>query len=237
MSHLFQQMEDAMKDFISNEPHKDANCVFVAVISHGDEHGICGTDKIPYNVQFFKQGLLLHDDLKGKPKIFVIDGCRGRMYYLVSFTDNYISDSKIWEASNVNRLTFYLFIQKNHVEKWVWFYFKNSFIFFVDSEEIAASSDKAEAGIEHDITLWSAVEGYYSYMHEETGSFLMKHLKNVLLEYYESLSVDDMFTEVIRRVGEEKIKIGNETFKQTCNKYTTAYRQVKLCCDLRGVEH
>ncbi|XP_067928115.1 caspase-7-like [Watersipora subatra] len=56
--------------------YRDRDCVFVAILSHGEEGMVYGTDKpVSYDNLFepFKNS----ESLVGKPKIFVMQACRG----------------------------------------------------------------------------------------------------------------------------------------------------------------
>ncbi|KAK6170501.1 hypothetical protein SNE40_018881 [Patella caerulea] len=72
---------------VASEDHSEADCLVVTVMSHGSEYGICGTD---YGNNDDYSHVHIHDivdlfkanscrSLAGKPKIFIINACRGNM--------------------------------------------------------------------------------------------------------------------------------------------------------------
>lgn len=68
-----------LKSFAKLEHHHQADACFICLLSHGEEEYIFGTDgkRIPLNEIF-----MLFDNnnckgLLGKPKVFIIQACRG----------------------------------------------------------------------------------------------------------------------------------------------------------------
>jgi len=68
-------MINLMQD-VASENHKDRDCLFVAMLSHGDEEGIYGTD-YPIGYEELMAPFKECKSLVGKPKIFVVQACRG----------------------------------------------------------------------------------------------------------------------------------------------------------------
>lgn len=56
---------------VASENHKDRDCLFVAMLSHGDEEGIYGTD-YPIGYEELMAPFKECKSLVGKPKIFVV---------------------------------------------------------------------------------------------------------------------------------------------------------------------
>ncbi|XP_067928114.1 caspase-7-like isoform X2 [Watersipora subatra] len=60
----------------SQVDYRDRDCVFVAILSHGEEGMVYGTDK-PVSYEDLLKPFKDSQSLVGKPKIFVIQACRG----------------------------------------------------------------------------------------------------------------------------------------------------------------
>lgn len=189
-------MKAAICKFL-NHSHGKANCALMAIMSHGNSQGIFGTDwdnpMKPIDVQSLKHGLLIHEDLKGKPKVFILDACRGD-------ADQDATNAEI-------------------------------------ADKAKADKSKANPGVEDEITLCASVEGFKSYYNTLSGSYMIKHVIDVFEEYYQSGTVEDMFTRVAGLVNSESITVKGERYKQTCKKYSTMVKQVKLRCDLPGIDY
>uniref|UniRef100_W5MFE7 Uncharacterized protein n=1 Tax=Lepisosteus oculatus TaxID=7918 RepID=W5MFE7_LEPOC len=82
-----EEMEMCLRSFSKREEHKMSDSTFVVIMSHGTEEGICGVD---YNPQHSRSetilttkaiGRIFSNDhslnLVGKPKIIIIQACRG----------------------------------------------------------------------------------------------------------------------------------------------------------------
>jgi len=71
-------IDDALEN-LAGENHKDSDCIFVAVLSHGNKGEISAKDE-DYPESDLWAPFLAEDkskSLTGKPKIFVIQACRG----------------------------------------------------------------------------------------------------------------------------------------------------------------
>nr|XP_014596836.2 caspase-12 isoform X1 [Equus caballus] len=117
------EMETALRHFAARQEHRSSDSTFLVFMSHGDLDGICGTK---HNEE---EPDILHDDtifqifnnrncrsLRDKPKIIIIQACRGRGDGSVWVTDTgvasaYSSDQPfqgyIWNDA----------VTKTHVEK------------------------------------------------------------------------------------------------------------------------
>ena len=70
---------------LTEENYKDVNCLLTTVLCHGDEKGhlsAAGGNR-GWFVEDFVQDLSLVDNLLGKPKILVLQSCRGGMCNLI----------------------------------------------------------------------------------------------------------------------------------------------------------
>ncbi|KAF6022797.1 CASP7 [Bugula neritina] len=73
------KMVDVLKE-VAKRDFTDSDCVFVALLSHGDEGVIYGTDGPVQYEQIFSlfKPPEVNKSLVGKPKIFLIQACRGQ---------------------------------------------------------------------------------------------------------------------------------------------------------------
>ena len=69
---------------MKEENHKDSNSLIITVLCHGNEHGdlLDKNKTLAWNVELFVQDLSSVPTLVGKPKILVIQSCRGSKYVL-----------------------------------------------------------------------------------------------------------------------------------------------------------
>ena len=81
--HMFQKMVQLQKILTDEETHKDSNCLFLTVISHGDEKGqLKAADRRDgWKTEELVWQLDEVDSLQGKPKILIINACRGSKNY------------------------------------------------------------------------------------------------------------------------------------------------------------
>ena len=75
------EIKKVIKD-LSNDDHTDADCLLVAVFTHGGDRYLCASDGTCYLQEIFWKPFLEADptrvsSLAGKPKIFIIQACRG----------------------------------------------------------------------------------------------------------------------------------------------------------------
>uniref|UniRef100_A0A8B9LQR1 Caspase-1-like n=1 Tax=Astyanax mexicanus TaxID=7994 RepID=A0A8B9LQR1_ASTMX len=81
-----QGMDTALRDFSQREEHKQSDSCFVVVMSHGDDTGICGISHIDDNHEdIFPTAIIFEHlntpncaGLRDKPKIILIQACRGK---------------------------------------------------------------------------------------------------------------------------------------------------------------
>ena len=74
-----QEMVNKLKEFAKLPDHADMDACFVCLLSHGEEGFIFGTDgkRIPLEEIFMLFGNTNCKGLIGKPKVFIIQACRG----------------------------------------------------------------------------------------------------------------------------------------------------------------
>ncbi|XP_044524945.1 caspase-1-like [Gracilinanus agilis] len=115
------EMESALKEFASLPGHQSSDSTFVVLMSHGVPIGICGTkhqdedpDVLVYDTIF--QILNTHNcpNLKDKPKIIIVQACRG-----VDYGVALMSDSSASCADSQKELQVFVHdaVRKTHLEK------------------------------------------------------------------------------------------------------------------------
>ncbi|XP_074072680.1 caspase-1-like isoform X2 [Macrotis lagotis] len=116
------EMESALQQFASHPEHLTSDSTFLVLMSHGVPGGICGKDYteearkiLPVDRIFQIFNTSNCPSLKDKPKIIILQACRGRNLGVVwvsdsgaSFADNCTQDLNIFESDA---------LCKAHVEK------------------------------------------------------------------------------------------------------------------------
>ncbi|ODN01038.1 Caspase-1, partial [Orchesella cincta] len=79
---LKRQKFDKVLDKLRREDHSDADCLVVAIMTHGEKNTIYLSDgtQLPVNLIWEKFEANACPTLAGKPKIFIIQACRGKRY-------------------------------------------------------------------------------------------------------------------------------------------------------------
>lgn len=117
------EMETALRQFAARQDHQSSDSTFLVFMSHGILDGICGTkhrEQQPY---------ILHDDtifqifnnhncqsLKDKPKVILMQACRGKGAGIVWVTDMG-EDSAYRYGQSLQCSIWNDAITKTHVEK------------------------------------------------------------------------------------------------------------------------
>lgn len=75
-----------MKEFASKENHEDSQCCVLVLLCHGGNGYIVGTDANPLKVDKLQSYLHRCPTLTGKPKLTLLQACRGSKHrYLLSY--------------------------------------------------------------------------------------------------------------------------------------------------------
>ena len=76
----FQEMRRIKKFMMTEDTHKDSNCFALTVICHGNDRGhlLDRNKKRAWITEDIVGDLSEVDNLRGKPKLFVVQACRGR---------------------------------------------------------------------------------------------------------------------------------------------------------------
>lgn len=163
---------------LAERDHSLANCLVVAILSHGEEGGmIHGKDDILINIKeltnlFSGQAC---PSLAGKPKLFFIQACRGKEFDLpVSVKES----TDYHPPSSEERET-------------------------VDGTQKSLLPDQADF-----LLSFSTAEGYVSWRNSAYGSWYVKALVEAMHELAGKEHLVDILTEVNRRVAENQSQSG-----------------------------
>nr|AEO22139.1 caspase 1/2 [Branchiostoma lanceolatum] len=104
-----EEIKEEVRAFSQRKDHRQMDCCFVVLMSHGDEGVIYGTDDKTVKLDDI---FAMFDDnkcprLKGKPKLFFIQACRGRNIYKgEDETDSSAPDVQVDLKSEMRRLLY-----------------------------------------------------------------------------------------------------------------------------------
>uniref|UniRef100_A0A8D0G3W5 Caspase-1 n=1 Tax=Sphenodon punctatus TaxID=8508 RepID=A0A8D0G3W5_SPHPU len=168
-----QGMADSLKQFAARKEHKESDSTFLVLMSHGVKAGLCGTksqdectDILSLDTVYQTFNNMNCEALMGKPKVIIIQACRG-----VYKGYAYVSDSVASSHDVPNLLPLpakgleYDAIRRVHVE--------SDFICF-----------------------YSTTPDTVSWRHPETGSLFITHLKDELRQNAYRYSLEEIFQKV-----------------------------------------
>eukprot|EP00731_Ephydatia_muelleri_P014377 Em0008g97a len=200
-------------DKTAKADHSKYDCLIIAVLSHGDEGVLYGTDSIAGSKSSLKvEELGTYFDsngcpsLKGKPKVFILQACRGSNYDKgvkapADFVDggdikgDVISDEEIAEQLKKQQAF------KDHL-----------------TESLGMQGDMVDAPdslpTKADfLYAYSTIPGYYSWRNGMYGSWFVKAFCDVMNEQAKEEHLMDMLIEVNRRVAVD-FKSSDGSYKQ-----------------------
>ncbi|XP_045153684.1 caspase-12 [Echinops telfairi] len=113
------QMEAELWQFAARPEHKSSDSTFLVFMSHGILDGICGKKHHPQEPDILKDDTIFHifnnsncQNLKDKPKVIIMQACRGGSSGFVWMTDMGEACARPFQCSSQNDA-----ITKAHVEK------------------------------------------------------------------------------------------------------------------------
>ena len=192
-----QQMRKVL-DEVAKMDHSAHDCLIVAILSHGDNGKLYGTDSEvekdrkadPKNALAVESLSTYFDGekcptLKGKPKLFILQACRGTTYDTgVDCVDGGEAQMQSQNAAEADK-------------------FKILKLFL--SPQLP---DEVDAGGKLPITAdmlyaYSTVPGYYAWRNSENGSVFIQTFIDVLRRQYKDDHLTDMLTMVNDQVARE----------------------------------
>ena len=189
---------------LSKADHSAYDCFIVAVLSHGDEGKIYGTDSRPGTdsaLMVEELGALFDGNrcpsLKGKPKVFVLQACRGSNFdkgVKADFVDSV-------DGFNLGDAIIPVEEMQEQLEK------QTEFAAVLKKSLEVEKGDMVDAPgslptMADFIYAYSTIPGYYSWRNGTNGAWFVKAFCDVLTEQAKTEHLMDMLIEVNRRVAE-----------------------------------
>lgn len=104
-----QEMAVVMKDFAGHKDHLTSDSTFLVFMSHGHRTGLCGTKSRDETTDILSLDTIYENfnnkhckALIGKPKVVIIQSCRGDNRGLVLVTDSAISEMPALSSDSMN---------------------------------------------------------------------------------------------------------------------------------------
>ncbi|XP_059156603.1 caspase-3-like [Physella acuta] len=176
------QLDDLRVEEMKNEltkiaqaDHSNSSCFVCAILTHGEEGYLYGTDdklNVGDLLAPFKGNRC--KSLAGKPKIFILQACRGD-----DLDDGVSTGDSGFDASDAG-------------------------VFDTPMQEFEEDIDERKIPVEADFLLaYSVVPGYYSWRNPDTGSFFISAIDEVFRENWRKLDLLTMFTRVNYKVAHD----------------------------------
>ncbi|XP_056416757.1 caspase-1-A-like isoform X1 [Hyla sarda] len=183
-----EKMRTAMKDFASDHHHEDSDSTFLVFMSHGERDIICGTDFKKEKVEGQERVTGgLHVDfifntfnsvncsrLRDKPKIIIIQACRGN------------EDGRVWVCDGAQQ-------PPNITEE-----DRKQITENIKDEDLENDAMYKSLKEKDFICFYSTTPDTLSYRHISSGSLFIQRLIKVLKEDAHNSSIEDMFQKVQR---------------------------------------
>lgn len=85
-----EEIRNETESITKHDKIRDSDCFIFIILSHGNEKGICGTDGVPVSMTTLTEMFRPNNcpELNEKPKIFLVQACRGRKRETVHSMDN-----------------------------------------------------------------------------------------------------------------------------------------------------
>ncbi|CAH1239241.1 CASP2 [Branchiostoma lanceolatum] len=182
------EIKDEVRRFTNRDDHRSAECSVVVLMSHGEEGHICGTDGQLVALEdifaMFDEHICLL--LKGKPKLFFIQACRGEKVYKDE-ADGIAETTELDLMGELRRLL----RQPSQVQ---------------DLEVDSAQAVQRP----HVFCGYSTKPGYVAFRNTEDGSWFIQDITSVFMKNAKEKSLDEMMTEVKEKVLTRKTALGGK---------------------------
>lgn len=171
--------EDMKRDLqrvAKDERHNDADCFVCVILTHGDNGGVLyGTDGVKLTVQDVIAPFANLESLRGKPKLFLFQACRGNMLDAgVDAVDAPGDDANHDPTDDVDA-------PGNDVDD-------DTIVFPTDPDLLLA---------------FSCVNGYFSWRHTIEGSVFARAVVKVFGDNWQRMDVGTMMTRVAQKMAYE----------------------------------
>uniref|UniRef100_A0A914VZK2 Uncharacterized protein n=1 Tax=Plectus sambesii TaxID=2011161 RepID=A0A914VZK2_9BILA len=186
------QMKDDLNKFATEQNWKNLDAAIVCVMSHGGENNVIyGTGNMDEKLEMAE---LLHafsqqtgncQYLQGKPKIFIIQACRGKKFDNRAASDGgNMGESDKIEFESAESL------------------FNSAYTFFADAvpsqESKADSNYKSQAA--DVLVLWATGWDFLAWRNTRSGSYFIEELTKAIMDNSEELHMVELMEHVIKAV-------------------------------------
>uniref|UniRef100_A0A3B4HBR1 Caspase-5-like n=1 Tax=Pundamilia nyererei TaxID=303518 RepID=A0A3B4HBR1_9CICH len=168
-------IEEALQKFSKHPQLVHTDSVFVVIMSHGSLGAVCGTDCKPFKTENIYK--LLNTEncpaLHNKPKVIIIQACRGDEAGLVVLPDEDLAKANITQQNSS------LFASGRNIE-----------------------TDAVVHKEKDFISLLSCTPNTVSYRDPSYGSFFIQYIVEVFNEFAHEDHIDELFRKVMQRFEE-----------------------------------
>uniref|UniRef100_A0AAX7VNX5 Caspase a n=1 Tax=Astatotilapia calliptera TaxID=8154 RepID=A0AAX7VNX5_ASTCA len=171
------KIEEALQKF-SKHPHLvHTDSVFVVIMSHGSLQGVCGTDCKPFEIENIYKSLNTQNcpALHNKPKVIIIQACRGDEAGLVVLPDEDLAKANITQQNSS------LFASGRNIE-----------------------TDAVVHKEKDFISLLSCTPNTTSYRDESYGSYFIQYIVEIFKEFADVDHIEELFRKVMQRFEESE---------------------------------
>ena len=187
------QIVHSVRSFAESDIHARADMAVVAILSHGTEGFMYGTDKCAVETEWIIQQLNNENcpNLRGKPKLFILQACRG-------FCQDYGTPPRMTDLPIPNEV-------KDSSEKTD-----------IDSEvfNLPPSLKLLSPTVEDILIAYSTIPGYVANRDTVRGSWFIECICKVFMTYSATTDIRDMLDKVSLEMSTYISELG---MKQSCS--------------------
>jgi hypothetical protein len=167
------EIQGALRE-LAKEDHSNYNCVIVAILSHGKDGGIYGTDEQAVSVAELTGYFRSSPSLSGKPKLFFLQACRG-----TTMDHGVAMDGP--ESLDVEK----------HIQ---------DILAETEADAKMASAIPSDADF---LISYATTPGFVSWRHKENGSWYIQSIFEIFQRHAEKEDLISMLTMVNEKVATE----------------------------------
>ena len=199
------QMENSINNFANSENHIKSNMAILAILSHGSDGILYGVDNGPLYIEDITEQLnnenCIH--LRGKPKFFIFQGCRGLRRDYGTPTQEFIP-SLDNDPYLINKRT------ENDAKGF----------------NMPRRAELRSPTVEDMLIAWSTIPGYVANRNTIKGSWFVECICRVFMRCAATMDIRDMLDKVSMEMRNYEDENG---MKQTCSyEVRHFYRKVYL---------
>ena len=189
------QMAKSIKNFANSKKHMKSDMGILAILSHGSEGILYGVDNAPLYIENIVQHLNNENcvSLRGKPKFFIFQGCRGLGRDYGTPTREFIPFPSLDNDQYlINKRT------------------ENDAIRF----NMPRRTDTRSPTVEDMLIAWSTIPGYVANRNTVRGSWFVECITKVFSCCAATMDIRDMLDQVS---AEMRSYVSENGMKQTCS--------------------